>query len=373
MRTVVIGIVIGVVVGVVFGATVIAPRLTTVPASKSPKAVVKPLPKLTSAPVQKSIRRWQMASAYHSKLPLLGAMAKRLESGIWRVSDGGFEIKFHEPNALAPPRELFNAVSSGAIDAAFTTPEMWVERLKSLGLFSSVPFGPKPMEHLAWIFGGGGLKIYNDILHKEGVHGVFCGLISNGASGWFRREIKTVEDLKDLKVRSSGLGAEVMEKLGVKIKTMAAQNIFIAFETGKLDGAAISLPSVDAKLGVHKVAKHYYYPGWNRPAMLFDVIINLKKWNALPAPQQTQINAVCAQNINLGLAEGEAAQYAALKVIEANKVQIHRWPTEILLALEEAWRRQAAESSNADSDFRRVWESLSGFRRDYSIWNDFSQ
>ena len=107
--------------------------------------------------------------------------------------------------------------------------------------------------------------------------------------------------------------------------------------------------------------------------MLFDVIINLKKWNALPAPQQTQINTVCAQNINLGLAEGEAAQFAALKAIEAKKVQIHRWPTEILAALEKAWRRQAIESSNADSDFRRVWESLTRFRRDYSIWNDFSQ
>jgi TRAP-type mannitol/chloroaromatic compound transport system substrate-binding protein len=373
MRTVVIGIVIGVVVGVVFGATVIAPRLTTVSVSKSPETVVKPLPKLTSATVKKSIRRWKMASAYHSKVPMLGTMAKRLESGIWRVSDGGFEIKFHEPNALVPPSELFNAVSSGAIDAAFTTPEMWVERLESLGLFSSVPFGPKPMEHLAWIFGGGGLEIYNDILHKEGVHGVFCGLISNGASGWFRREIKTVEDLKGLKVRSSGLGAEVMEKLGVKIKTMAAKDVFIAFETGKLDGAAISLPSVDAKLGVHKVAKHFYYPAWNRPAMLFDIIINLKTWNALPVPQKTQINTVCAQNINLALAEGEAAQFAALKAIEANKVQIHRWPTEIISALEKAWRQQAIELSNADSDFRRVWESLSGFRRDYSIWNDFSQ
>lgn len=372
MRTAVIGIVIGVVVGVVFGATVIAPRLTTVPVSKSPEAAVKPLPKLTSAPVQKTVRRWQMASAYHSKLPLLGGMAKRLESGIWRVSDGGFEIKFHEPNALVPPRELFNAVSSGAIDAAFTTPEMWVERFAALGLFSSVPFGPKPMEHLAWIFGGDGLKIYNDILHKEGVHGVFCGLISNGASGWFRREIKTVEDLKGLKVRFAGLGANILEKLDVKIKTMPASDVFIAFETGKLDGAAISLPSVDAKLGVHKVAKHYYYPGWNRPAMVFDVIINLKKWQALRAPQQTQINTVCAQNINLGLAKSEAAQFAALKAIEANKVQIHRWPTEILAALETAWQRHAVESSNADSDFRRAWESLSGFRRDYSIWNEFS-
>lgn len=373
MRTVVIGIVIGVVVGVVFGATVIAPRLTTVPASQSSKTAAKPLPKLTSPSIQKSVRRWQMASAYHSKLPQLGSMAKRLETGVWRVSDGAFEVKFHEPNALVPPRELFNAVASGAIDAAFATPEMWVERFAALGLFSSVPFGPKPMEHMAWIFGGGGQKIYNEILHKEGIHGVFCGLISNGASGWFRREIKTVEDLKGLKVRFVGLGANVLEKLGVEIKTTAERDVFIAFETKKLDGASISLPSVDAQLGVHKVAKHYYYPGWNRPAMLFDVIINLKKWEALRVPEQTQINTVCAQNINSGLAEGEAAQFAALKTIEASKVQIHRWPTEILDALKAAWQLQAVESSNADSDFRRTWESLSNFRRDYGIWNEFSQ
>jgi TRAP-type mannitol/chloroaromatic compound transport system substrate-binding protein len=373
MRTVVIGIVIGLVVGVVFGATVIAPRLTSGPVLPLTKSAVKSIPKLKAPPAQKQIRRWRLASAYHSKLPQLGAMAKQVETGIWRVSDGAFEIKFHEPNALVAPQELFDAVSSGTIDAAFATPEMWIEKIAALGLYSSVPFGPKPIEHIAWIYSGGGQKIYNNLLHKAGLHGIFCGLISNASSGWFRKEVRTIGDIKGLKIRSSGLGAKVLEKLGVEIKSVDQRDILGAFESGKLDGAEISLPSVDAKLGIHKLAKHYYYPGWNRPSMLFDVIINLKKWKALRTPERNQIEAVCAQNLNIGLAQGEAAQFSALKTIEANKVQIHPWPTEIIDALKGAWQRHATEESNADSNFRGVWKSLSNFRRDYGIWKEFSQ
>ena len=156
MRTAVIGIVIGLVVGVVFGATVIAPRLISAPGLPTDKAAEKSMQKLKAPPANKQIRRWRLASAYSSSLPQLGAMAKQVETGIWRVSDGAFEIKFHEPNALVPPQELFEAVSSGAIEAAFATPEMWIEKNIAFGLFSSVPFGPKPIEHIAWIYSGGG-------------------------------------------------------------------------------------------------------------------------------------------------------------------------------------------------------------------------
>ena len=185
--------------------------------------------------------------------------------------------------------------------------------------------------------------------------------------------MRTIKDIKGLKIRFSGLGAQVLEKLGVKIKSVAQRDIVGAFEAGKLDGAEISLTSVDAKLGIHKIAKYYYYPGWNRPSMLFDVIINLKKWEALRNTEQSQIEAVCAKNLNIGLAQGEAAQFSALKEISANNVKIHPWPTEITDALKREWRRHATEVSNADSNFRRAWTSLSDFRRDYSIWSEFSR
>jgi TRAP-type mannitol/chloroaromatic compound transport system substrate-binding protein len=373
MRAAVIGIVIGLVVGVVIGATVIAPRLASAPTLGPTKVAVKSMQKLKAFTAQKQTRRWRLASAYNSNLPQLGSMAKQLETGIWRVSDGAFEIKFHEPNALVPTEELFQAVSAGAIDAAFATPEMWVKKIIALGLFSSIPFGPKPIEYIAWIYSGGGQEIYNGILHKAGLHGVFCGLISNASSGWFRKQVRTIADLKGLKIRSSGLGSKVLEKLGVEIKSVAQRDIFGAFETGELDGAEISLPSIDVKLGIHKLLKHYYYPGWNRPSMLFDVIINLKKWEALRITEKNQIEAVCAKNINIGLSQGEAAQFSALKKIKSNNVKIHSWPTEITDALKTEWQQHVSEVSNANNNFRRAWVSLSNFRRNYSIWSEFSR
>ena len=133
------------------------------------------------------------------------------------------------------------------------------------------------------------------------------------------------------------------------------------------------MPSIDLKLGFHKMVKHYYFPGWHQPATLFSLMVNLKKWEALSATAKAQIGSVCGDNIRYGIAEGEALQFSALKEMSAMGVNIHRWPTEILQALEKAWREVAAEEAGADANFNRVWRSLSAFRKDYAIWDELGR
>ena len=380
MRNAIIGIIIGVVVGVVFGATVIAPRLTGVSPTQSTGAIPQRQtlaaagePKTAEpAPPPRQTVRWKMASAFAASLPQIGTLAKRLESESWRVSDGGIEIKFHEPGALVPPLEMFEAVASGAIDAAFSSPGLWADKVPALQLFSAVPFGPGAGEYLAWIYFGGGGKLFEEIARKHGVHGLFCGLIAPEASGWFREEIRLVEDLRGLKMRFLGLGGKVMRKLGAEIRDYSAGYIFAALESGAIDAAEFSMPSIDLKLGFHRMVKHYYFPGWHQPATLFTLMVNREKWEALSATAKAQIASVCGDNIRYGIAEGEALQFAALKEMSEMGVKIHRLPTEVLEALEGAWREVAAEEE-ADADFKRVWRSLSAFREDYAIWNELGR
>ncbi|MCH7935653.1 MAG: TRAP transporter substrate-binding protein [Proteobacteria bacterium] len=313
-----------------------------------------------------------MASAYASTLPQLGTLAKRLDRDIWRVSDGRLEIKFYEPGTLVPPLEMFDAVRAGAIDAAFSTPGFWGNKVPALQLFAAVPFGPAAKEFLAWIYFGGGKEQFEEIYHANGIHSVFCGLIAPEASGWFRNRIRTVEDLKGLKMRFFGLGAKVMQRLGVVTTQLSSGDIFVAFESGAIDAAEVSMPSIDLKLGLHRMAKNYYFPGWHQPATLFELMINLKIWRSLSVSAKAQIEAVCGDNIRYGLAEGEASQFQALKKLQAQGVEVRRWPGEILEALNAAWVEVARDEAKADRDFKRVWESLSAFRKEYSIWKELS-
>ncbi|MBL6928031.1 MAG: TRAP transporter substrate-binding protein [Rhodospirillales bacterium] len=376
MRNAIIGIIIGTVVGVVIGATFLAPRLHNLSTSVSGERIEHlspPSAKAVSVETSAPDISWRMASAYAGSLPQLGTLASRVSSEIWRISGGEMEIKFHEPDTLVPSAELFDAVKSGAVEAAFASPGRWKDDVSAMHLFSSVPFGPDPPEFMAWFYFGGGRELYDEIYHRKGVHGVACGIIAPEASGWFRDEILTLEDLGGLKARFRGLGARVLEKLGVEIANLSDDEVFPALESNAIDAAEFSLPSVDFQLGLHKMAKHYYFPGWHQPSTLFELMINLEKWEALTPMAKTRVEAVCGDNIRHGLAEAEATQFAALKNIYATGVEIHRWPAEIIAALEKAWLQVAAEQSKNDKDFKRVWKSLQAFREDYSIWRELGR
>ena len=188
-------------------------------------------------PPEPTARHWKMASAYASTLPQLGTLAKKLDRDIWRVSNGMLEIKFFEPGALVPPLEMFDAVRAGVIDAAFSSPGFWSNKIPALQLFAAIPFGPSAKELLAWIYFGGGQELFNAIYRANGIHSIFCGLIAPEAAGWFRNRIRTVEDLKGLKMRFFGLGAKVVTKLGVVTSQLTSGDIFVAFDNGEIDAA----------------------------------------------------------------------------------------------------------------------------------------
>lgn len=317
-----------------------------------------------------SAEQWNMQSTYPGSLTQLGTLGKYVAEQLKIVTDGDIEIIFQEPGALVPALETFDAVASGAIEAGWSTPGYWAGKVPALQLFAAVPFGPEAGEYIAWLKFGGGKELFDEIYHKYGIHGVHCGIIAPEASGWFRNEINSTADLQGLKMRFFGLGAKVVEKMGVSTQLLAGGDIFPALELGTIDATEFSMPAIDLNLGFYQVAKHYYFPGWHQQSTLFDLMINLELWESLDDITKARIETVCDAAITYGLAEGEAIQFAALQELEKNGVVIHQWSPEILAELEAAWEEVVAEQVAADADFARSWESLSAFRANYARWKE---
>jgi TRAP-type mannitol/chloroaromatic compound transport system substrate-binding protein len=313
---------------------------------------------------------WQLQSTYTGTTPQLGTTGKFIAKRITDLTDGEITVEFQEPGGIVPALETFDAVSSGAVEAGWAVAGYWAGKVPALQIFSTVPFGPGPGEFLAWMRHGGGKQLHEEIYHKHNIHPLSCGIVSPEASGWFRKEIKNVEDFRGLKMRFFGLGARVMEKLGVSTQLLAGGDIFPALELGTIDATEFSTPAIDLGLGFHQVANHYYFPGWHQQSTLVDLIINRDVWEGLDESTRQKIEAACEAAITDSLAEGEAIQAKALEEIAAKGVQIHEWSPEILATIEGAWEQVVAEQAAADPEFKRVWDSLSGFRKNYARWKD---
>jgi len=284
------------------------------------------------------------------------------------------KIKIYEPKKLVAPFEILDAVSSGKVNAGWSTAGYWKGKMSAAAIFSSVPFGPEAPEFFAWLYEGNGLKLYQKMYDdaKYNVHVTPCAINSPETAGWFRNEINSPADLKGLKMRFFGLGADVMTKLGVATSLLPGGEIFSALEKGVIDASEFSIPAVDKRLGFYKIAKYNYFPGWHQQATVFELLINKKTWNDMSQMQRNAINISCKANMTASLAEGEAAQGSAIREnIEQNGVIVKTWSPEMLDSFRGAWK-EALVDLKKDKTFNDVWADLSKFRKEYKFWNELA-
>jgi len=315
--------------------------------------------------------RLNIASAFPTSLTLIGEAPVKLSKKIERVSAGAIELKINEPGALVPALQAIQATSQGSVDGAWSNAGFFAGTDTAFNMFATVPFGPGIGEYMAWVFHGGGLQLSREMFGKHGIHNIPCAIIPPEASGWFRKEIRNVQDLKGLKMRFFGLGAKVMAKLGVATQLLAPGDIFQALQLGTIDATEFSLPSMDQKFGFYQVAKFYYFPGWHQQATFLELYMNKKKWDSLSDQQHAVIEQACGDLTRDVIAEGEATQFKAMREMqEKHGVQIKMWSPEIMAALQKAWNEVIAEESAANPQFKKVYESYSKFRADYAIWRE---
>ncbi|KAB7615961.1 TRAP transporter substrate-binding protein [Amylibacter sp. SFDW26] len=313
----------------------------------------------------------EMTSSFPQNLPILGTAALDFVAKMNGISEE-VEFEHFDPGKLVPTLEALDAVSNGSVDSAYATSGYWQGKLNSASLFAAVPFGPEAGEFLGWILYDDGAKYWQQMYDDNGynVKTLPCGIIAPETSGWFKKEINTVEDLKGLNMRFFGLGAKVMDKLGVSTSLLGASDIFPALERGAIDATEFSMPKIDARLGFHKIAKYNYFPGWHQPSTLFELIINKDVYEGLGEKAQNQIETACLANITTNLAEGEATNFAAMvENTEKNGVTIKRWSPEILDAFQSNWNEVAAELAADDPFFKEVWDDLQEYRAGYKVWS----
>ena len=311
-----------------------------------------------------------MASTYPSTLTQLGTLGVNLSENVETMSGGELELKFFEPGALVPALEVFDAVSNGSVDAGWSTPGYWQGKEPALALFSAVPFGPDAREYGAWLLYAGGEEMMQKIYDKYNIHSIICGVIAPEASGWFREPVNSIDELAGKKMRFFGLGAKVMQKLGVDTQLLGAADIYPALERGTIDATEFSQPAIDLNLGFYQIAKHYYFPGWHQQSTSFELLINKARWEGLSKAEQAMLTTACRANFALGMAEGEAIQGKALAELESKGVTIHKWDQATLDKLEATWNEVAAEIAASDASFKEAWDSLQAFRTEYKKWSD---
>ena len=327
---------------------------------------------VTPLPAAESIKptRLKVSLAFPSALPAVKSSILWIADQAPVISNGSLNIKTYDPGKLVAPFEILDAVSSGKINAGFAISGYWVGKIPAASIFSSVPFGPESGEFMAWLYYGNGLKLYQQMYDQAGyaVKVIPCAILAPESGGWFKRQINKPEDLKGLNMRFYGLGGKVFSKLGASVSLIPSAEIYPALERGAIDATEFSQPAIDQMLGFHKIAKYNYFPGWHQQASVIELLINNQTWQDMHISQQATLEALCKASMTNTLAQGEAIQYQAMHKNENERgVTNLYWNAEMLSLFEATWQEVVREESE-DPFFRTVWDDLSAFRQNYSLW-----
>jgi TRAP-type mannitol/chloroaromatic compound transport system substrate-binding protein len=235
-------------------------------------------------------------------------------------------------------------------------------------LFCATPFGLNARQQNAWFYEGDGQKLIDEFGAKFNTKCLLMGNTGAQMGGWFKKEIKTVEDLKGLKMRIGGWAGKTLGKLGVVAQQIAGGDIYPALEKGTIDATEWVGPYDDEKLGFYKVAKFYYYPGWWEGGTTNHLLINMAKWNELPKSYQAIVTAAAGFANVEEQARYDARNPQALKRLVANGVQLRPFSQAVMEACLKASNEVNAETSAANPNYKKVWDSIVAFRRDEYLW-----
>ncbi|NYT83397.1 TRAP transporter substrate-binding protein [Alcaligenaceae bacterium] len=315
-------------------------------------------------------KRYDLQSVFSLQVPSIGASPVKWAERVALMTNNEVQIKVHGAGEFVPPFEVFGAVSNGSIPMGFDWIGYWSGTIPVANLIGSMPFGPDPTLFLGWMFKGGGLEIIQKAYDPHNVKIIPCHLVAPEAGGWFNKEIKTVDDLKGLKMRIAGLGAKTMERLGATVQLVPAGEIFVSLERGRIDAAEFATPQLDLGLGLQKIAKYYYFPGWHQPSSWDSIIINKKVWDSFTEKQQKAMTEACYANITYNNYDQMGAQIDAIETIEKAGVKIERFPEPVLKALQETAQQVMQQEAEKDPLFKEAYESLTAYIKRVGRWTD---
>lgn len=317
--------------------------------------------------------RWRMASSYPRALDILFGGAERFAKNVEAMTEGRFQISVHPAGEIAPALEVFEVVRRGAVEMGHA-PSFWFMGLSPSFVFdSTLPFGLTAVQQNAWHHHGGGLTTMQQVLADFNAIHFPAGNTLAQMGGWFRREIRAMADVRGLRIRMPGLGGEVWTRLGATTHLIPAGELFLALERGVVDAADWSGAHDDLRLGLHRAARFYYYPGWQEPSLAIHLFVNLVRWRELPSDYQ-EIVKTAANDVTIQMmAEYDAKNGPAMDLLIRGGTQLRAFPRPLLLAAERHSEEICDEIAARDTTFRRILTDWRRFREIVRRGNRFTE
>ena len=314
-----------------------------------------------------------MATSWPKSLDTIFGGAETISKRVSEMTNGRFTITPFAAGEIVPGLQVLDAVQAGTVECGHSPSYYYVGKNPALAFGTSVPFGLTGQQQNAWLYHGGGLEAMQKLYSDFNVINFPAGNTGAQMGGWFKRDIKSVADLKGLKMRIPGLGGEVMTRLGVNVQVLPGGEIYLSLDRGAIDAAEWVGPYDDEKLGLHKAAQFYYYPGWWEPGPTLDVQINQSAWMRLPKEYQEILKTAAMEaNLNM-LAKYDALNREALQRLVSGGTKLTPYSPEILQAAQKASLDIFAENAGKDVTFKQIYEQWKGFRDQIYKWNQVNE
>lgn len=312
--------------------------------------------------------RWRLASSYPKSIDTIYGGAEHVAKRVSEATGGKFQIRVFAGGEIVPGLQVFDAVQQGTVECGQSASYYYVGKNSAFAFDCVMPFGLTARQQNAWLYAGGGRTLLDDLFKRYNLVSLPCGNTGTQMGGWFRREIKSLADLKGLKMRIPGMGGQILARLGVVPQTLAGSDVYPSLERGAIDAAEWVGPYDDERLGLHKAAKHYYFPGWWEGGPQLSIYINREKWDALPLAYRAIFEAACTEANLQMLAEYDARNPAALLRLAKQGVKLHPYPKEIMDAARKATFAFYDEESRKNPDFARIYKAWKSFRDQEIQW-----
>ncbi len=338
----------------------------------APAAGIAAVPVMLAAPAIAQTTpevRWRLTSSFGRNLDVLFGTAEAVGRRVGELTEGRFRITAFPGGEIAPPLSALDAVQNGSVECAHTASYYYIGKDPALAFFTAVPFGLTGRQNTAWLRFGGGQEIMNEMMREYNAIAFPCGDTGAQMGGWFRRELRTVEDIRGLKFRITGLAGQVFQRMGATASVVPASDIYSSLERGTIDAAEFVGPHDDERLGFVRVAPNYYAPGFWEPGARLHFIANQRAYDALPPLYKHAIAVACAEADTEMTAKYDHLNPQALRRLVAAGAQLRFWPRPIL---EAAWRANnevMEEISGRNERFKRIWEGYRRYRDEIYTWH----
>ena len=311
---------------------------------------------------------WRMASSFPKSLDTLYGGTEKFAKRVAEITDGNFIIRTFPAGELVPAFQVLDAVQNGTIEMGHSALYLYYGKDATFTFDTCAPFGLNSRQQTAWHTAGGGRELYQEFLKGYGLTALPIGNTGCQMGGWFRKEIKSVQDLSGLKMRVGGFAGKILQRLGVVPQQIPAGDIYPALEKGTIDAAEFVGPYDDEKLGFERVAPYYYTPGWWETGSQVSLLIGSKLWDGLPQAYRAAITAAAYETHVIVQAEYDVRNPQALARLLKRGTKLRAFPQEVMDACAKATTELMKEESKNNPKFKKIYDHYNRFQHEQNQW-----